>query len=207
MSVNKEMVTRVVDSCYSSPYKIFTINSYDGVHVVKPLGLFVSLGVTTTMRTMSIVLHELIDQLKVNASIAEISSRYVNNRYINNVITEGSHVKQYDSESVPSNGLRLNLDELKDFIFDTKSKIVKNVDDDSKVIELTNRLTKMIKVLNKMEKYPSSFPLANLVGINDNSNFDVYVISNSINYIRCHESVNDTNIVVHKRIGILVNFN
>lgn len=201
--ISKEIVTRVVDSCYSSPYKVFTINSYDGYRVTKPLGLFISLGVTTSMKTMSIVLNELRSQLRCNVVLGEIASKYIDGRYINNVVAQGDEVTQYSSDSI-TEGLRLTVDELRDFIFDTKSKIVKNVDDDNMVIELTNRLTKMLKVLNKMESNPSLYQQANL--IDDKGLFDIYVINNNVNYVQHQEELNGATMTIHKRIGILINF-
>lgn len=201
MNINKEILTRVVDSCYSSSYKIFTVNSHDGFSITRPLGLFISLGMTTSFKTMEIVVKEVRDQLKVNVELAEIASRLVDNHYVNSVIRVGRDVAQYESGSV-TNGLRLTKDELKDFILDTKSKIVKNIDDDRKVTELTNRLTKMMKVLDKVER-PNQ--VINL--IDNGSEFDVYVVNDRINYAQYQEMIKDTSITVHKRIGILVNFN
>lgn len=203
MIISKEFVTRVVDSCYSSPYKIFTINSHDGYTLTKPLGLFVSLGITTSMNTMNQVADEISSQLRVSTCLAEISSRLINNRYVNCIDKLDSDVVQFNSGSM-NEGLKLSADELRDFIADTKAKIVKNVEDDLAVIELTNRLTKMIKVLNKLE----SKPFDNYATLIDNpSKFDVFVTTNCINYIQTTEHFSAGNsIIVHKRIGILVNF-
>lgn len=203
MIINKELVTRVVDSCYSSPYKIFTINSHDGYTLTKPLGLFVSLGITTSMITMTSVADEISSQLRVNTCLAEISSRLINNRYINCIDKSGNSVTQFSSGAM-TEGLKLTVDELRDFITDTKARIVKNVNDDGKVIDLTNRLSKMIKVLNKLESSSSS---DHAILIDNDIKFDVFVVTNNINYVQHMESFNVGNtITVHKRIGILVNF-
>ncbi|MDE7345235.1 MAG: hypothetical protein K2N48_00655 [Muribaculaceae bacterium] len=45
----------IVEIFYQSPFKIFNINSVDGETMIKPLGYFISLGITTSLDSLRLI--------------------------------------------------------------------------------------------------------------------------------------------------------
>lgn len=205
MTLNKESVTRVVDSCYSSSYKIFSINSRDGINICKPLGLFVSLGITTSMKTMRKVAEELkISFGDYEMHISEIESRIVNGRYSNKV-SKMNASSQFNSGSLSEKCMRMGKKEVLNLISELKSKLIKNSNDDKKVIDYSCRITKLSKILNKIDSGSVDSESYSIGVINTDDEFQASLINDKINYIQSSDEDNP-NIIVHKRIGILIEF-
>lgn len=206
MIINKELVTRVVDNCYSSCYKIFSINSKDGVHINRSTGLFVSLGITTSVNTMRKIKTDLSNQFDTNISIAEIESRLINGRY-SNVVTKTSGVEQYDSGALEC-GEKLGKDDIDKVVSDLKSKLIESKDCTEKVLEYSRRLSKVSKLLSKLNSGDSlsNWDNMSINLINTDTEFSISIINNKINYTQYKEVRNGTEIIVHKRIGILIEF-
>ena len=202
--INKEMITRVVDELYPSKYKIFTINSEDGINIVKPIGLFVSLGITTSMSTIQMICKKINSSLNISSYVSEIESRMVSGVYVNK-ITKTEDVSQYDS-GILSNGTLIDKNQLLGMIRDVKDKMITSKDDDE-FMKYNNILYKLSKISRKM-KSSESFSSGNYsVTVSDNNDrFNASLVNNKINYMQYNEINNGINIIVHKRIGILIKF-
>lgn len=202
--INKEMITRVVDELYPSKYKIFTINSEDGINIVKPIGLFVSLGITTSMSTIQMICKKINSSLDISSCVSEIESRMVSGVYVNKV-TKTENVSQYDS-GILSNGTLIDKNQLLGMIKDVKDKMITSNDDDE-FMRYNNILYKLSKISRKM-KSSEPFSSGNYsVIVNDaNDRFNASIVNNKINYTQYNEINNGINIIVHKRIGILIKF-
>ena len=202
--INKEMITRVVDELYPSKYKIFTINSEDGINIVKPIGLFVSLGITTSMSTIQMICKKINSSLNISSYVSEIESRMVSGVYVNK-ITKTEDVSQYDS-GILSNGTLIDKNQLLGMIRDVKDKMITSKDDDE-FMKYNNILYKLSKISRKM-KSSESFSSGNysVIVSDNNDRFNASLVNNKINYMQYNEINNGINIIVHKRIGILIKF-
>lgn len=201
--VNKELVTRVVDSCYPSPYKIFSVNSIDGFTVVKPLGLFVSLGITSSLNTIKYVSSELNRCLGIYPKIIELESRIINGVYVNRISNE--YPMQYESGSYDNSTL-LNRDEVLNMINQLKSDLMYDIYDDDKAKVIITKLHKLYKALDKLDKtVGTDWDNHSITVINSDNEFNVSVVNRRINYKQCTENLRGMNLIVHKRVGILVN--
>lgn len=89
MALDKDRVHEIVEIFYQKPpFKTFYVNSTDGLEFCKPLGVFISLGITTSLK----VLKDLRDVLNrtpgMKASIVEIESTKVAGQFMNRVVRE-----------------------------------------------------------------------------------------------------------------------
>lgn len=92
--INRDDVHKLVEIFYQHDFKTFYVNSMDGENFVKPVGIFVSLGLTTSMST----LENIESVLKNNgyvARVAEISSKKVNGQFLNTLVNSQDIPKQY----------------------------------------------------------------------------------------------------------------
>ena len=202
--INKEMITRVVDELYPSKYKIFTINSEDGINIVKPIGLFVSLGITTSMSTIQMICKKINSSLNISSYVSEIESRMVSGVYVNKV-TKTENVSQYDS-GILSNGTLIDKNQLLGMIRDVKDKMITSKDDDE-FMRYNNILYKLSKISRKMKSSePFSDENYSVIVSDNNDRFNASLVNNKINYMQYNEINNGINIIVHKRIGILIKF-
>lgn len=95
MSINREDINQIVEVYYQPVFKTFYVNSVDEKNLIKPTGVFVSLGITTSPRVLEDIKNVLLEK-GYNAVVAEISSRKTPaGRFINTLIkTEG--ISQYE---------------------------------------------------------------------------------------------------------------
>lgn len=89
----REDIHKLVDIFYQHEFKTFYINSIDGENFVKPFGIFVSLGLTTSTSTLDNIKGVLEDNGYV-VKIAEISSKKVGSQYLN-TLTKNDNPQQY----------------------------------------------------------------------------------------------------------------
>lgn len=201
--VSKEHLTRVVDSCYPSPYKIFSVNSTNGFTITKPLGLFVSLGITSSLSTMKHVASELNRCLGIHSKIIELESRIINGVYVNVISDE--YPIQYDSGSYDDSNL-LNRDGVTDLINQLKSELMYDIYDDEKAKPIISKLHKLYKALDKLDKsVGTDWENHSITILNSDTQFNVSVVNSRINYVAEYEDFNGMKLLVHKRIGIFVN--
>lgn len=101
MKYNKDQIHEIVEVFYQNPFKTFYVNSEDGTKFVKPIGVFVSLGMTTSMNTIENIKDILNNYNDLTAELAEISSKKVTSQYLNTVVDHGDTVRQYEILDVP----------------------------------------------------------------------------------------------------------
>lgn len=89
-NINREKIHSLVEVFYQPPFKTFYVNSVDGETFVKPIGVFVSLGITTSLKVLDDI-RGIIDETKeYSAVLSEISSKKIAGQFLNTVINTGS---------------------------------------------------------------------------------------------------------------------
>jgi len=104
MALDKDRIHELVEIFYQKPpFKTFYVNSNDGESFVKALGVFVSLGITTSMK----ILEDLRDILGktpgLKSRIVEIKSYKIAGTFMNQVTSDDPHQYEVDPESVAPN--------------------------------------------------------------------------------------------------------
>ena len=102
MSINKDTVHELVGVFYQPPIKTFYINSIDGESFVTPQGVFVSLGITTSMSVLESIRNVLEKSSGFTARLCMIKSRKVAGQFLNIVMpVKESDIKQFNMEVFP----------------------------------------------------------------------------------------------------------
>ncbi len=146
--INREKLHNLVSLIYQPVYKTFYVNSHDGVSIIKPYGIFVSLGITTSKRTMEEVRQQIAAH-GYETSLAEISSIKdgATGQFINTLIGDKEPsqypVTDYDPDSVlDEEAANKELEELKSILAAEKNmEILKRTS--LKVSRLTDLLQKL----------------------------------------------------------------
>ena len=92
--IEKKKIHELVGVFYRPTYKTFYVNSIDGESFIKPIGVFVSLGITTARKVLEDIRDIIQENTDYVAQIAEISSKKVGTQFIN-TITNISDPQQY----------------------------------------------------------------------------------------------------------------
>ena len=92
--IEKKKIHELVGVFYRPTYKTFYVNSIDGESFIKPIGVFVSLGITTARKVLEDIRDIIQENTDYVAQIAEISSKKVGTQFIN-TITNISNPQQY----------------------------------------------------------------------------------------------------------------
>ena len=99
--ISREKIHDLVKLFYRHEFKTFYINSTDGVEFTNPLGVFISLGMTTSLETLTSICDFISSSNKgYLARLAEIRSSRVNGQYIN-AISNLENPHQYRIEDLP----------------------------------------------------------------------------------------------------------
>lgn len=93
-NLNRDKVHSLVEVFYQPPFKTFYVNSIDGKTFVKPIGVFVSLGITTSMKVLEDMKNIISETDGYSAVLAEISSEKISNQFLNTLVKTGE-VEQY----------------------------------------------------------------------------------------------------------------
>jgi len=97
--IEKKKIHELVGVFYRPTYKTFYVNSTDGESFIKPIGVFVSLGITTAMRVLEDIKDIIQENTEYTAQIAEISSKKVGSQFMN-TITNIDNPQQYRLENL-----------------------------------------------------------------------------------------------------------
>lgn len=100
--IDKDQIQELVGLFYSTPFKTFYVNSKDGKSFTAPTGVFVSLGITTSLKSLEGIKDILNNYNDYNAKIVEIKSTKVSNQFLN-VISKTEGIDQYEMEEIPEN--------------------------------------------------------------------------------------------------------
>ena len=94
MAINREKIHDLVEVFYQPTFKTFYINSTNGTTFIKPVGVFVSLGITTSMKVLEDIKSIINSTEEYEATIVEISSKRVAGQFLNTIINR-EDPKQY----------------------------------------------------------------------------------------------------------------
>lgn len=97
--VTREKVHDLVKLFYQSTYKTFNVNSLDGTEYSKTSGVFVSLGMTTSLKVLENIRDFLGSYKNFTATLVELGSKKIGDQYLNWVVSEDP--KQYRLGELP----------------------------------------------------------------------------------------------------------
>lgn len=150
----KKKLEHLVGVIYRTPFKIFEVNSEDGVNLCQPLGYFLSLGMTSDIQMLESIRDFINKTEEFQAKLVEIKSISLGVAHYVNSITKEEPVETiipYRIENVPENSYdregSINLinkcdQELKD--------IIKRGEEIPR--SLTNRLSKLNNLFTQVEQ-------------------------------------------------------
>lgn len=99
-NISRDKIHSLVEVFYQPSFKTFYVNSLDGETFIKPVGVFVSLGITTSLKVLDDIKNILNDSKGYKAVLAEISSKKVAGQFLNTVIYTG-YPQQYKITDFP----------------------------------------------------------------------------------------------------------
>lgn len=88
MAINREKIHDLVEVFYQPTFKTFYINSTNGTTFIKPIGVFVSLGITTSMKVLEDMKEIINSTEEYEACLVEISSKKVAGQFLNTIINK-----------------------------------------------------------------------------------------------------------------------
>ncbi len=105
MDISRKELQGFVEIFYQSPFKIFYINSKDGLSFTHPFAFFVSLGITTPLETIERISECLqrVDGGRYTTKVVVLKSSNISGQFLNSVFSENPD-SQYpvDPESYPT---------------------------------------------------------------------------------------------------------
>lgn len=161
MNLSVKKIQEVVEIIYQPSFKIFTVNSRNGKDFSKPLGYFVSLGITTSIDTIRDVGSFIGDQLKGEiefSKVCELETVKMYGQFMNTVTkieSSGTSVDQYESPEYPS--IYLDKEKSSELLNNLKGEINKctNIDSIRRYSSRIGRLTYLINKINKKNDWDS----------------------------------------------------
>lgn len=149
--VNREEVSELVNIFYhKTKYKLFNVNSVDGEEFTKPLGIFVSLGMTTSLKQIQDITSAISHCKGYTARVAELGSIKIGGIYLN-YLTGANPIQQYPLDEGNSEGL-MNRDE----VLETISKLVEQSKDlntsQAELVEISGKLNRLTYLNNQLEE-------------------------------------------------------
>lgn len=195
MNLSIKKVQEIVETIYQPTFKVFTVNSKDGIDFSKPIGYFVSLGITTSIDTLKDIRSFLSDQLKGQIEFAKISELLTTKKYgqfMNKIIKamNEDEIYQYDSSLIPENILgetecNLELNSLK-----------KKINESTEIEEIrsySNRIGRLSNLVGKIGR-KNEWGIKGIIYEND----DYKIFYKKVNF-----KENDSGMY---RIGIFIKF-
>ena len=154
MAINKETIHELVEVFYQPPFKTFYINSSDGETFIKPLGVFVSLGITTSLRVLQDIRDVLSKSSGLSARLAEIKSQKIAVQFLNYIVPKKeSDIVQYNMAEFPD--LCMDEDTAKDLLKRMKEKMISS--EKSDIVSLYDycpKISKLSELIDKLNSNP-----------------------------------------------------
>lgn len=148
MAINREKIKELVEVFYQPVFKTFYINSYDEKTFVKPDSIFVSLGMTTSMKGIEGMRDIILGSGEYDAVIVEISSKRVAGQFINTVINN-TDPKQYEVTDFPE-GVMNREEAIKEV---ERMKELLSPDQDLKLLrDLAPKVNQLQKMIDKYDQ-------------------------------------------------------
>lgn len=92
--IDREKIHDLVEVFYQPTFKTFFVNSVDGNTFTKPTGIFVSLGITTSLKVLIDIRDVINSTDEYTATLVEISSKKIAGQFLNTVTNRDP--KQYE---------------------------------------------------------------------------------------------------------------
>lgn len=102
--IDREKVHSLVGVFYQPEFKTFYVNSEDGKNFIKPVGVFVSLGMTTSRKVIDNICSVIDGSEEYSAKVVEILSNKIDGRFLNK-ITNDVNPEQYLITKTTESGL------------------------------------------------------------------------------------------------------
>ena len=146
----RERIKNIIEIFYRPKFKIFNINSLDGKVFNHLEGVFVSLGITTSMKVMEDIAEVInTEDNGLKATITEISSKKVVNQYLNTVVKK-TGVEQYLIPNLDEPGL-LDKEASLNLLENLKQELTEEADlEDLK--NRTPKISKLASLISKLDK-------------------------------------------------------
>ena len=150
VTTTRERIKNIIEIFYRPKFKIFNINSLDGKVFDHLEGVFVSLGITTSMKVMEDIAEVInTEDNGLKATITEISSKKVVNQYLNTVVKK-TGVEQYLIPNLDEPGL-LDKEASLNLLENLKQELTEEADlEDLK--NLTPKISKLASLISKLDK-------------------------------------------------------
>lgn len=196
MSINKDTVHELVGVFYQPPFKTFYINSIDGESFVTPQGVFVSLGITTSMSVLESIRNVLEKSSGFTARLCMIKSRKVAGQFLNIVMpVKESDIKQFNMEVFPPGCM--NKQESEDELSRLMSEIPENEEqkDVDGIYDKISKSEKLEKYIKDLSESPDGWENHIIQKTSDN---DYKIFHKRVNYKKSEKDESEY------RIGIYV---
>lgn len=188
--VSREGIYNLVKVFYQSPFKTFYINSKDGETIDPTINsVFVSLGMTTSYRQLETIRDIIKRCNSYTAEIVEISSKKLNDTYVNRVTKVNPEQYRLDVETGQE---LLNREDAQSIIDQYEEKVTKIPAAES--IDLGKSLRKLAYLVGQLDESNGGWDTHVIQRVGDD-NFRIYHLL--VNYKKDSDQ--------EYRIGILVN--
>ena len=183
----KEEIYKLVEVFYQHEFKIFHVNSIDEEKFIKPVGVFVSLGLTTSIATLNNI-KNILEENGYVARLAEISSKKLGGQYLNTLTKRTP--EQYKIDTTDSS-TTLNEEQAKSELQRLEQSL--SVDQDLEV--LTKTASKIASLKALIEKLSLTNGWDNhIIQVTDDNEYNIF--HKNVNYMKSGDA--------EYRIGIYV---
>lgn len=184
--IDKTKLGALVEIFYQQSFKIFYVNSCDGSEFTKPLGVFISLGISTPLETIKKIKDVINAEPKWYARISEVETKREGNQYLNYIS-------------------KLDVDFQYDFPIPYPKGIMEKEEAKKKLEEISEKINSSSDPNDLKEWGPKAIKLRDLLdGINwkteaigEKSNGKFFIFHKKINYLKTEDEI-------EHRIGIYV---
>lgn len=146
----KEQIRDLVGVFYQPPFKVFYVNSVDGEDFIKPIGVFVSLGITTSLSLLDNIKNIISATGDYDTRLIEISSvkKDDNGQYLNTIESENIDF-QFDVPNIPD--ICMDMEKSKETLKELRSKLTPESDIET-LREYTPRVQKLSELIDKLDR-------------------------------------------------------
>lgn len=120
--IDKNEIHRIVEIFYQPRFMTFYINSLDGKSYSTPIGVFVSLGISTPIQKLEDI-RKILEESGYKAKLSEIETKTVAGQFMNS-LTNLENISQYSEDSIPEGAF--GKEGLEEILKDLKNKVNKN---------------------------------------------------------------------------------
>lgn len=149
--VSREGVNELVSIFYQkTKYKLFNVNSIDGEEFTKPLGVFVSLGMTTSLKQIQDITSAISRCKGYTARIAELGSIKIGGIYLN-YLTKTDSIQQYPLNE-ENDATLMNRDEVLEMISKLVDQSKDSTASQTELVNISGKLNKLTYLNNQLEE-------------------------------------------------------